>query len=516
MRFSNRRALAASVAVGLGLMCKSGLGLAADGDSDDNGNYFQLGGYVRGWAAFNLQDQPETDSNDRGKASMLRGSILLDADARTGPIKWKAVGRLDREVKTSYLEDLEDLRKTNGTTGGDHSSILNNYNNEDLREFWGEFKVGDRTTFRLGKQQIVWGESDFFHAMDVVHGYDLSWRLFFEGENEEWRKPLWLASVKVDVPEADGQIHAYLRPGMDSCKDLGNTYDVAGGRWFFQPYRGFDLTAVTTLNCDHPDADKDDWTGGIRWSGTVGPLDYSLAYIKAFAADPVANSVFAPYKQAPKGPLFDLIHPKIDVFGATLSGYSATFDTVFSAEIAYTKDQPYNVGTGALTAPSQGGAAGLGLGGIKLKDTITTMLRADKNLNLQNLLGTNRPSFSSVQLFDVWVRDYKKSDDLVRLFAYGAPLPEHNTILTAFTVLNYSGDTINPGLAVGFDLSNGGGFAIPSVEVALGDKWRMKAEADLFWNNGSAKSLFDPERSAQLFGYFAKNNQLTLRLTRQF
>jgi hypothetical protein len=197
----------------------------------------------------------------------------------------------------------------------------------------------------------VWGESDFFHAMDVVHGYDLSWRLFFEGENEEWRKPLWLASVKLDVPEAAGQIHAYVRPGLDRCKDIGNTYDIRGGRWFFQPYRGYDLSAVTSYDCKHPEGNKDDWTGGIRWSGELASLNYSLAYVKTFAADPVANSVYAPYKKTPEGPLFDLIHPKIDVFGATVSGYSAALDTVFSAEIAYTKDQPYNVGTGALTAP---------------------------------------------------------------------------------------------------------------------------------------------------------------------
>jgi hypothetical protein len=36
---------------------------------------------------------PETKGNDKGKLSMLRGSILLDADAATGPIKWKAVAR---------------------------------------------------------------------------------------------------------------------------------------------------------------------------------------------------------------------------------------------------------------------------------------------------------------------------------------------------------------------------------------------------------------------------------------
>jgi hypothetical protein len=279
---------------------------------NDTSNYINIGGYVRTWASFNLQDIPETDNNDRGKMSMLRGSLLLDIDAGTGPIKWKAIGRLDREYKTDYLKDLEDLRETNGTVGGDDSSILDNYNEAEIRELWGEFKLGDRANVRLGRQQIVWGETDFFHAMDLVHGYDLSWRLFLEGENEEWRKPLWLASLKLDVPEANGQIYTYIRPGLDRCEDIGNTYDIQGGRWFFQPYRGFDLTALTTKDCNHPSGDKDDVTGGIRWSGTAGPVDYSLAYIKTFSADPVANSVFAPYKKVPDGPLFDLIHPKID------------------------------------------------------------------------------------------------------------------------------------------------------------------------------------------------------------
>ncbi|WP_442975164.1 DUF1302 family protein, partial [Salmonella enterica] len=137
----------------------------------------------------------------------------------------KGVVRADREAKTSYLAELERLRVTTGTTGGDRRSILENYDQTELRELWGEFKLGDRTTWRIGKQQIVWGESDFFHAMDLVHGYDLSWRLFLEGENEEWRKPLILLSTKIRVPEANGMLAAYVRPGFDRCQDIGNTYD---------------------------------------------------------------------------------------------------------------------------------------------------------------------------------------------------------------------------------------------------------------------------------------------------
>lgn len=484
----------------------------------ESGNKFHVGGYLRAWSSYNLQDLPETAGNDKWKASMVRGAALLDLDATTGPLQWKAVGRADRELKTDFLKDLERLRAGNGTAvGGENGSITDNYNNASLRELWVEFPLGGAASVRLGRQQIVWGESDFFHAMDVVHGYDQSWRLFFEGENEEWRKPLWLVSGKFQVPAAQGQIQAFVRPGVDSCKDIGNTYDIRGGRWFFQPYRGFDLSALTDNDCAHPDGDFKKPTGGIRWSGTANSLNYSLAYVRTFAADPLANSAAKPYRKKPTGAVFDLIHPLIDVFGMTVSGYSAALDSVLSAEMAYTKDQPYNIGTGTLAAPTVAGNVGLGLGGVMKKNTLTTMLRIDKNLNLQGLLGTNRPSLSSIQLFDTTVLAYRESDDLARLFAYGAPLKRHSTILTAFAVLNYASDTINPSVAAGIDAHNGGGFFIPAVEFALGDNWRAKVEADVLWARRSSTKLFDSTNpGTQLFGYFANNSQLVFRLTRQF
>ena len=392
-------------AVALCLVQWSAHGQAAPEEpAAESGNSFHVGGYVRAWTSFNLQDMPETAGDDQWKASMVRGSVLIDMDATTGPLQWKAVGRADREYKTGFLKDLEQLRASNGTAvGGEHGSIVDNYNNEQLRELWVQFPLGDKVSVRVGKQQIVWGESDFFHAMDVVHGYDMSWRLFFEGENEEWRKPLWLVSAKIQVPDANGQIQAFVRPGLDSCKDIGTSYDIRGGRWFFQPYRGLDLSALTDKDCNHPDGDYKKTTGGIRWSGTYNSLNYSFAYVRTFSSDPVANSAAVPYQKAPTGAVFDLIHPLIDVFGMTVSGYSATLDSVLSAEMAYTKDQPYNIGTGVLGAPTVPGNVGLGLGVVMKKNKITTMLLIDMNLNLQGLLGTNRPSLSSMYLLDISV-----------------------------------------------------------------------------------------------------------------
>lgn len=502
---------------------------------------FALSGYARAWVSMNLEDTQELrahpknngKASGKGQLSMVRGSVLLDADASMGGLKGKVIARLDKEYKTNYLQDLEDLRKVstglngNGgvaTNGG--KSITDNYNNFDFREFWLEAPIGDRTTVKFGRQQLVWGESDFFHAMDLVHGYDLSWRLFFEGENEEWRKPLILLSTKIRIPEANGLIAAYIRPGWDRCTDIGNTYDYRGGRWFVAPYRGFDALAVNKLNCENPDNDKP--TYGIRWQGEAFGVNYSIAYLKAHSADPVANPNpvtlpgSTPYNSKQVTGLFsDLIHPEIDVLGVTVSGYSETLDSVLSAEMAYTKDQPYNVGTGALYA--NGVNPGIGLNGIKKKDTLTAMLRADKNLHFENILGTTRPSFSSVQLFNTQVLGFSKKDDLARLFFESAPLKENNTILTAFTVLNYRNDEINPSFAVGFDLGNGGGFAIPAVSMTFGDKWLAKLEADIFWDDGKTnRQQFGGSgspgggRDSQLFGWFTGASQLALRVTRQF
>jgi hypothetical protein len=74
---------------------------------------------------------------------------------------------------------------------------------------------------------------------------------------------------------------------------------------------------------------------------------------------------------------------------------------------------------------------------------------------------------------------------------------------------------VNPQLAGGYDTTYGGGFLIPSLSLAFGDKWRFNMEADLFFPKNS-KGVGQVENSTHLFGYFANNNQLSIRLTRLF
>src|ERR1700758_3442555 len=98
-------------------------------------NYLTFGGFVRTWASMNLQNHPETSRNDAGTLQMLRGSLELDAKLKTGPLTWTAVGRADREVLTTYQKDLQNLARQN-TPGGPGSSLLSQYNQTELREFY--------------------------------------------------------------------------------------------------------------------------------------------------------------------------------------------------------------------------------------------------------------------------------------------------------------------------------------------------------------------------------------------
>jgi len=60
-----------------------------------------------------------------------------------------------------------------------------------------DWLIGNGFALRLGKQQIVWGETDGLKLLDVMNPQNF--REFILDEFEDSRLPLW--SVKYTVPE---------------------------------------------------------------------------------------------------------------------------------------------------------------------------------------------------------------------------------------------------------------------------------------------------------------------------
>ncbi|HJW25884.1 MAG TPA: DUF1302 family protein [Rhodocyclaceae bacterium] len=472
----------------------------------------------------------------KGKMSMQRYTARLNVDSTVNEnLSWAGKLRLVHEADLGYLKKLEDIRGL-GFSGADsagHNDLSRMYSWSELRELYADIKPTENILLRLGKQQVVWGESDFFQAMDMVHGYDFTWRSFLEPANEELRKPLVLANLTVQVPEADGKVQVLFRPGsLNRLDAIGNTYDIRGGRWANQPLKGVDFTAITPYNyrAEGADARKNTW--GIRWSGLAREINYSLSYLKTFNPSPVISMApqvpiglignlapiptgSVPFNQNYTGVAGEVVYPKVDMFGVTASGYSATADAVFSTEVAYVRDFAYNFGQNSFWSLVLGGP---GYDGVKRKNVVRSMVRMDKSLPFtQSLLGTEKPAFFSVQVFDTWIRNFKESEDLVQLVGFGQRSAEHSTLMTVILDTSYVNGTVNPTLVLGSDLTYGGGFAVPSVTLQYGKNWRLKLEYDHFWHKGARSAANDNvERNGSLFGYFANNNQFYAKLTYQF
>lgn len=534
----------------------AGMGLAGGVHAEDGFlEGWETSGYLRQYLSWNLENpyvgDPTNNFERKGDyrydLSMARSVGKLNLFKDFGNSQFNISGRVSKEYQTNYLEDLQEVMDQNAATdlfsNRSKSSVDlmdDVYDEADIRELWWQTGVTDSTTLKLGKQQVVWGETDFFQSLDVIHGYDFRWRSFLEPENEELRKPLWMANLVERFDSVDGSLQLIYIPGrMNAADQRGNSFDLEGGRWANNPNKGISFEAApfgadVPYNFDHKNADMDDGSYGLRWKGMAAEWEYSLGYFHGPSQNPVINpnpnnpfgvgdalsgrtflgAYKGEYNSDPASTVGELIFPFIDVFGVTANRYVESLDAVFSTELSYIPDSPYNVGVDAGEA---GGCAFFpGFCGVIEKDVVKSMVRLDKQLALQSILGTSRPSFFSVQLFNTWITNYDRDDEVVNTAGFSGRTKEYSTLATAILAMNYDNDRINPSLAVGTDLTYGGGFVIPSVEFAYGDHWRLRLEADLFFQDESQDRALRDFNNTNLFGYFDGNDQLAARLTYQF
>ncbi|MCA0188582.1 MAG: hypothetical protein LCH90_21810, partial [Proteobacteria bacterium] len=160
----------AGAMAGLSLSCV----LCSAAQADDEGE-IRVGGYLRGYSAWNLDDPQELSGNDRGRLSMLRGQAYIEADSKGPRLQWKIAGRAVREARTDYLSDLQDLERSRGAFANPGFNVTDIYNSAQIREAWVQFQPTENLNVKFGRQQVVWGETDIFQALDVIHGYDNTW-----------------------------------------------------------------------------------------------------------------------------------------------------------------------------------------------------------------------------------------------------------------------------------------------------------------------------------------------------
>jgi hypothetical protein len=268
-----------------------------------------------------------------------------------------------------------------------------------LREAYIDFALTDAPlSFRLGRQQVIWGESDQFRLMDIINPLDTTWHL----QQEEWDKiriPLWLLKTIWDVgdvgPFSNAFMELVLNPGDFQA---GNKLQYLPKPWAIpmaDPTRAgqiqlaspdqpilltpvFDLHGTSVRQGNFTRSIAEAGEVGVRWHSVsdiplinLQGLEYTFNYylgrsrgIGAVAGAPLAldiKSVTVPdtfipvnaFKQADGSPaLFsgrpvfpanvsaEYRMPYTSIFGTTANYFEGNTNTVFRMEQAYQIDAP--------------------------------------------------------------------------------------------------------------------------------------------------------------------------------
>jgi Protein of unknown function (DUF1302) len=333
---------------------------------------FSLNGYVQTQAGiFTSPDKNRTEIVDGseyptehggmyGRPSMFRNTLQLEADySPQSKITLHAIFRGVRsaslaadnyaQVPTMFSDDT--FNNDDGVQRAKRRWVQENYYTEnDLREIYLDIEATRWLSFRIGRQQVAWGETGSFRLLDVVNPSNNSWHLGPFESFEDTRVPLWIWKTLVDVPVLGGNLEFLWVPGIDKPENTVTVPLTFVGAWGLpispKPKYISGLTIEEKVLL-YPDNDLRDSRLGVRWKGLAGPLTYSMLYYYTHAISPPIPSYVEKLPTAdPETGLSDtkvyLEFPRQHITGFSLE-YSAPrpVNTVFRLEAAYYPDLPY-------------------------------------------------------------------------------------------------------------------------------------------------------------------------------
>ena len=428
----------------------------------------------------------------------------------------------------------------------DKENIDNFKQSYDLWEFYVDFKRGP-AFFRIGKQNLAWGETDLFRLLDGINPLDNTFGGPFE-DLDDRRIPLWMLRGSYNLgrfgPVRSLAIEGFWVPGnwdvrVAPVAPKGTPYSLP------LPEVLWPLVRVNT-----PDKEMSNSRWGVRLNGMLGSANVSAAYYQSFLDQPAVSIITT---RPIDGPLLDLNDvqfvlefPTVQVAGGSINFFESITNVVFRGEIAWFFDEPvFIVGVNDLPlhpeniiplSPTLLSAAALvlgadfrslGLSGIPLnpqsgsiptQDVFRWMLGFDKQVWIRPVNETSM-FLVSMQWFGTFYPDHV--DNMVAPAPIphkfltvtnsitGDPIPDYTqyptikqmeNIFTGLITTNYLKGSLTPQLALAYD-ARGAWLFLPSVQYVR-EPFRFGLQyAAVVGNFVSFGALRDRDQIAFTFAY---------------
>ena len=268
----------------------------------DAGGGIRIGGYAEFSGAYTT---PE-----RGHWSKLRARTEVSASGGMGDgLRWKVSGRIDADGAPDLEKDF-------------YSSAVRRDQRADasLREAYLDVPVGD-WEFRLGRQNVIWGEMVGFFFADVVSARDM--REFLLPEFESLRIPQWAARAEYFGESSHFELLWVPVASYDNVGKPGTD---------FYPYSLIPAGTHVSEKKAANDLGNGNW--GVRASTLINGWDLSAFYYESLSVEPTL------YRTS-LTPSYELRHDRIRQAGGTFSKDMGKF--VLKGEAVHTRGRKFNV-----------------------------------------------------------------------------------------------------------------------------------------------------------------------------
>jgi hypothetical protein len=479
-----------------------------------------------------------------GELSMMRWTLQLEGDYK--PSEFATLHWVFRGVRSLQLE-ADSLANPPDPTGiSDRAQWVQDkfYTENDLREIYLDIDASDDVSFRLGRQQVAWGELGQYRLLDVVNPMDPTWHFASVENFEDIRIPLWIAKALVEIRPLESSLELVWVPMLDSPEDLVTVPLTQVGAWGLPipPVQVSDSThLIGSKVFEYPANEITNSRAGARWKGTAGDFTYTFIYYYTHQlSPPVPVRAVNPWNEelgaTDPGIVVHLDFPRQHILGFSLD---ATLDNPIGAvvrlEAAYEPDRTYPVYSDVPKLPPTDSDGKEIV--FKPGDDTYQLFQREKKQVASWGIQIMRPTFIRFlnpeqtimfvfQMLHTIVLDYDSGPRIVDIPGFDSTEVARNSFTFVFsTFTNYFHGLMTPKLLVvyipgkkeeggtdeevnryAFDGSNDSGLISGSLGFTLGTSWRLTTGVNVFWGGDPYKAL----------GLFRDRDEVFAKLQYQF
>jgi hypothetical protein len=477
-----------------------------------------------------------------GKAQSRVSVRLQDSEGFTAPANI-SVGNLVQWRNIAYLEVNHDLEKLQGALGilkplewlelrtkyhlvgrflyeavynvgpqgfqdvraNDEENIDSFKQSYDLWEFYVDLSRGP-WFFRVGKQNLAWGETDVFRLLDQINPLDNTYGGIFE-DLDDRRIPLWMlrGSYNFGVlgPIDSLTLEGFWVPGSwDAHVSPLAPYGTA-----YSPPLPL-LPPPLQQRIIYPDKSLSNSRWGVRLMGMLWGMNLSVAHYKTFTDLPSPVFVVEPDPPPLGSPYQELRFDDIQITGGSLNFWESMTDTVIRAEVAWFWSEAVfipdiNIPIQPLPIPIPGIPGIPQNGRIPEKDFLRYMIGLDKNVWIRPLNKT-QTFLVSMQYFGQWVPDYDlRMRQAVPLYPKETEFPAVRELEGTITMLantTYLSGRVTPQMVAAYDV-RGAWLLQPSVNL-IREPFRFMIQYSAIVGNFTGFGVFrDRDQISLIFSY---------------